>query len=312
MNPLSFVFAYVVFPGLFFAAAVGLFFEGIDRKIGAHFQNRIGPPVWQPYLDIGKLMSKEDITPAASQRWVFTLAPLLALGAIVTVMVMLPINSAQPAFSSAGDVIVIIYLLNIPAIAMMLGGYASASPFGIAGSGRYMVQLFAYELAFIIAVLTVAAQAGTLSLAGIMNYQAQNGWLLFQLPLAGAAALLVVPGKLLRTPFDIPEAETEIVCGPLTEYSGPKLAIFRLAYNIETFAVAGFIAALFLGGPVAHTIAGVQIPGIVSFFIKCLAIVVLITLIRCATARVRIDQALKFYWMVVAVLALINMAVVVL
>lgn len=312
MNPLTFLFAYVVFPGLFFASVVGLFFEGIDRKIAAHFQHRIGPPVWQPYLDFGKLMAKEDITPASSQRWVFTLAPLLALGAIVTVVVMLPITSAEPAFTSVADIVVIIYLLNIPAISLMLGGYASASPFGIAGSGRYVVLLFGYELAFIIAVLTAAAQAGTLSLSEIVSYQAQNGWLLFQLPLAAVAVLLVAPGKLLRTPFDIPEADTEIVHGPLTEYSGPKLALFRLAYNIETFAVAGLIAALFLGGPVAHTIAGVQTPGIVSFFIKCLAIVILITLIRCAVARVRIDQALKFYWMVVAVLALINMAVVVL
>ena len=307
---ISFLISYVLFPGLIFAGVVGLFLEGIDRKVAAHAQHRIGPPVWQPFLDFGKLMGKEDITPATAQSWIFTLAPLLALGAAVTAMTMIPVNAAQPAFVSAADVIVLIYLLNIPAIAIILGGYASGSPFGTIGSSRYMVLILSYEFAFIVAVLTAAAQAETLSLAGIVAYQAQHGWFIFQLPLAAIAILLVLPGKLLRVPFDIPEAHTEIVHGPMTEYSGPKLAIFRLAYNIETLAVAGFIAALFLGGPMPFTvpIIGVTIPGIVMFLIKCLAIVLFLTIVRASVARLRIDQALKFYWAVVAVLALANLA----
>lgn len=307
MDPLTFTFAYLIFPGLVFAFIVGLLFEGIDRKVAARLQNRIGPPVWQPYVDTVKLLGKEDITPAASQRLIFTLAPLLAFGAIITVMVMLPVNSATIALGSSADLIVIIYLLNIPPIALMLGGSSSAAPFGVSGQERYVVQLFGYEFPFIIAVLTVGAQVGTLSLTEIVNYQAQNGWLMFQLPLAMVAALLVAPGKLLKAPFDIPEAETEIVHGPLAEYSGPKLALFRIAYNIEFLAVTGFIVALFLGGPVAHTIGGLYIPGVVSFFIKCVAILLLIILIRCIAARLRIDQALKFYWTFVALIALINL-----
>ncbi len=310
MGIFDFSFAYVVFPGLVFATVVALFFEGIDRKVAAHLQNRIGPPVWQAFLDVGKLFSKEDITPRAAQSLVFMFAPLLALGSIVTVMLLLPVNSAQPSLTLVADPIVIIYLLNIPAICMMMGGYSSAPPFGAVGSGRYVVQLFGYELAFILAALTVAIHVGSLGLAPIVSYQAQHGWLVFQLPLAAIAALLVAPAKLLRVPFDIPEAETEIVHGAMTEYSGPKLAIFRIAYNIEVLAVAGLIAVLFFGGPVAHTIAGVYIPGVVSFLIKCLAIVLMITVIRCIAARLRIDQALKFYWAVVAPLALINMVLV--
>ncbi|KXB04662.1 hypothetical protein AKJ48_01760 [candidate division MSBL1 archaeon SCGC-AAA261O19] len=311
VDPLNFIFSCLVFPGLIFACGVGCLFEGVDRKCAAHMQHRIGPPVWQPYLDIGKLLGKEDITPARSQRWMFTLAPLLAFGAILAVMTVLPVNSATPAFGSTADLIVVIYLLNIPAIALMLGGYSSSGSFGIVGSGRYVIQLFGYEFPFIIAALTVSAAVGSLSLATIVNFQSQNGWLFSQMPLAFIAALLVAPGKLLKTPFDIPDAETEIVHGPLTEYSGPKLAIFQLAYNMEMLAVAGFIAVLFLGGPTAFTVGGLQVPGVVSFFIKALAIVLLMTLIRCITARLRIDQALRFYWIPIAIIALINLAVVV-
>lgn len=317
MDLINFLLSYLLFPGLVFATIVGLFFEGIDRKVGAHMQNRIGPPIWQPFLDIGKLFSKEDLTPTNAQKYFFTAAPLFAFGAIITVMTMIPVNSAFAAFSSSADLIVIIYLLNIPAIALMIGGYASSSPFGIMGSGRYVVQLFGYEFAFIIAALTVAAQlsvagwSNPLSLTSIMQYQAQNGWLLLQTPLACIAALLVAPGKLLKTPFDIPEAETEIVSGPLTEYSGPKLAIFRTTFNIEILAVTGFIAALFLGGPTPMIIGGILIPGVVTFLLKTVGILLLITLIRCVTARLRIHQALKFYWIPVAAIALINLGAVV-
>jgi formate hydrogenlyase subunit 4 len=311
MEILSFLLAYFVFPGLLFAGALGLLFMGIDRKITAHMQHRIGPPIWQEFLDFGKLLGKEDITPAAAQGVVFTLAPLLALGAAVAVMLLLPINSAQPALTSVADLIVIIYLLNIPAISIMLGGYSSACPFGAVGASRYVVQLFSYELIFIVTALTAAFQVGSLRLSDIVTYQALNGWLAFKAPLAAAAILVAAQGKLLRAPFDIPEAESEIVHGALTEYSGPKLGLMRLAYGIELFAVAGLITVLFFGGPVAHTIAGVEIPGVVSFLIKTFAIVLLTTNIRNIVARLRIDQAMKFFWTIIALLALANLVIVV-
>jgi len=309
---LSFLLAYFVFPGLLFAGALGLLFMGIDRKVTAHMQHRIGPPIWQEFLDFGKLLGKEDITPAAAQGVVFTLAPLIALGAAVTVILLLPINSAQPALTSVADLIVIIYLLNIPAICIMLGGYSSACPFGAIGASRYVVQLFSYELIFIVTALTAAVKVGSLSLGSIVTYQVQNGWLAFKAPLAAAAMIVAAQGKLLRVPFDIPEAESEIVHGPLTEYSGPKLGLMRLAYGIELFAVAGLITALFFGGPVAHTVAGVQIPGVVSFLIKTFAIVLLTTNIRNIAARLRIDQAMKFFWTIIALLAIVNLIIVVL
>lgn len=305
---LMLIFKFLVFPGLVFSFVVGLLFEGIDRKIAAHMQHRIGPPVWQPFFDVGKLFSKEDITPDRSEKWLFNFAPYLGFGAILAVILMLPIYEAAPAFTTAADLIVIIYLLNIPALAIMLGGVSSSTPFGTVGTERYIVLLFAFEFPFIVAALTAAAQANwNLGLEAIVEYQQANGWLLWKLPLAAAAILLVAPGKLLKTPFDIPEAETEIVYGPLTEYSGPKLAIFNIMENIKILAVAGLITALFLGGPTAHVIAGIQIPAVIDFLIKTVSILILITLIRSVTARLRIHQAIKFYWGFVAIIALINL-----
>ncbi|KUO41004.1 MAG: hypothetical protein AVW06_04825 [Hadesarchaea archaeon DG-33-1] len=311
-EPLSFLLAYFVFPGLLFTGTMSLLFVGIDRKVAAHMQNRIGPPIWQEFFDVGKLLGKEDITPAPAQSAVFTLAPLLSFGAIVAVMLLLPVNSAEPALVLVADLIVIIYLLNIPAISLMLGGYSSASPFGALGASRYVLQLFGYEFAFIIAALSVAIRVGSLNLTDFVNYQALHGWFLLDWRLLPAliASVIAIQGKLLRVPFDIPEAEVEIVHGPLTEYSGPKLALMRIAYDIEILAVAGFMTALFLGGPTPFDIAGVHIPGVVSFLIKCLAIVLLTTTIRCVTARLRIDQAVKFFWTFAATLAIMSFVLV--
>lgn len=312
MEVVNFILDSLVFPGLLFASLIGLLYIGIDRKVGAHMQNRIGPPIWQEFLDVGKLLSKEDITPAAAQTSVFTAAPLVALGAAVTAMLLLPITSAQPALKTVADLIVIIYLLNIPAICMMLGGYSSGSPFGATGAARYVVQLFSYEFIFILAIIAVVVRVGDITLPTIVGYQVQQGWLVLDWRLLPAviAALIAAQAKLLRVPFDIPEAHTEIVAGPLTEYSGPRLAIWRLAYDVETIVVAGLLAALFFGGPTDWVIGSIKIPSIVDFLVKILAIVLLTTTLRNIMARLRIDQALKFFWTYVAALAIISLVLV--
>ena len=307
----NFFFSYIAFPGLLFAGVVALLYIGIDRKVTAHMQHRIGPPIWQEFLDFGKLMGKEDITPGTAQSPVFTAAPLVALGAIVAVMLLIPVSSTQPALTMVADLIVIIYLLNIPAICMMLGGYSSACPFGAVGAGRYVVQLFAYELVFILAIIAAVVRADSLSLPTIVGYQVQHGWLVLDWRLLPAvvAVLIAAQGKLIRVPFDIPEAHTEIVHGALTEYSGPKLAIWRAAWDIEALAVAGLIVALFFGGPTTW----LGIPAVVDFLIKTLLLVILWTTIRNIMARLRIDQALKFFWtwgLLLAVLSIILVLVV--
>lgn len=313
MSVANFFFSTLLFPGFLFASVVGLLYVGIDRKITGHLQNRIGPPIWQEFMDFGKLLTKEDITPAAAQWPIFNFAPLVALGAVITVLLLLPINSTQPALTSVADLIVIIYLLNIPAVSLMLGGYSSGTPFGTVGAGRYVVQLFSYELVFILAILAAVVRTGTLSVSGVVGYEAANGWLLFDPRLLPAliALLVAAQAKLLRVPFDIPEAHTEIVNGPLTEYSGPKLALWRLAYCVETVAVLGLITALFLGGPTSHTIGGFTIPGVIDFLVKVFALLFVTTVLRNIMARLRIDRALRFFWTYGLLLAVISMVLVV-
>jgi len=312
LSILYFIFSSIVFPGLLFVSFIGLLYVGIDRKVTGHMQHRIGPPIWQEFLDFGKLMTKEDITPKAAITPIFKAAPILALGSLAAVMLLLPVSSAFPTLMLTADLIVIIYLLNIPGISMMLGGYSSGNPFGIAGAGRYMVQLLGYELVFIMSIVAVAARVGSLNLATVVSYQATQGWLALDWRLLPAviAVFIAAQGKLLRAPFDIPEAESEIVGGPLTEYSGPKLAIWRVVYDVEAIAVAALLISLLFGGPVTYLIGGVQIPAIVDFLIKTFLIVMLTTVIRNILARVRIDQALKFYWTIGVLLTLISVILV--
>ena len=307
-----FVLNSLIFPGLLFVSFIGLLYVGIDRKITGHMQHRIGPPIWQEFLDCGKLMTKEDITLSATVSYIFTAAPLIALGSSAAVMLLLPINSAQSTLAMVADLIVVLYLLNIPAICLMIGGYSSGSPFAIAGVGRYISQMLGYEFVFILAITAAAVRTGSLGLTAIVGYQVQRGWLALDWRLIPAliAALMAAQGKLLRVPFDAPEAETEIVAGPLTEYSGPKLAIWRIAYDVETIAVAGLLIAIFFGGPIAYVIGNFQVPGVVDFLIKAFLIVLLTTVIRNIAARLRADQALKFFWKFGAVLAIISLALV--
>lgn len=307
-----FLLTALIFPGFVFSSFLGLLYLGVDRKITGRLQNRIGPPVWQEFLDFGKLMGKEDITPAPAHSSIFTAAPLLALGASVAAMLLIPVASAQPAFSTTADLIILIYLLNIPAIFLMIGGYASGSPFGTAGAIRYIVLLMGYELVFILTMVTVAARTGFLTLADIVEYQVKNGWLVLDWRIVPAAIAMftALQGKILRVPFDMPEAETEIVHGPLTEYSGPKLAMWRLSYGIEAVAVAGLVASVLFGGPTQYSFGAVEVPPVVDFVIKTFLIVIFTTLIRNIMARLRIDQALKFYWTVPTFLAVLSLALV--
>ncbi|MFN4133502.1 MAG: NADH-quinone oxidoreductase subunit H, partial [Candidatus Hadarchaeales archaeon] len=128
---LNFFYSLLIFPGFFFLAFLGLIYLGLDRKCCAHMQHRIGPPVWQEIYDFGKLMTKEDITPANADPLIFNGAPLLALGSLLAAALIIPISSPSPLLSGGADVGVLIYLLNLPAIAMMLGGYSSGCAFGV-------------------------------------------------------------------------------------------------------------------------------------------------------------------------------------
>ena len=221
--------AYVlIFPGFLFCFLTGLLLCGIDRKLVARMQKRVGPPILQPFYDFFKLCGKETIVPAMANRTVFLIAPLVGLAGLVVLQLFIPVFSFS-AFSNVADIIVILYLLLIPALSIIIGGAATGSPYAGVGLSREMVTVLSCELPLVLVLLAVGKKVGAatgtglcFSLTEIVRYQMANGSLLLRLSMipAAVAFLMVIPGETGSHPFDAAEAETEICEGMLAEYSG--------------------------------------------------------------------------------------------
>jgi len=305
----------LVFPGFLFQSVFSTFLEWVDRKVYARMQNRRGPlytgwsGMMQPVADIVKLLAKEDIVPAQADRFIFSLMPLVSLAAACTAGLYLPVWHLNRYTSFEGDLIVVAYLLAIPSFCLFLAGWFSVSPFALIGATRVLTQVFAYEVPFFLALLTPAVLSGSWRIAEIAAFPWTSGawWAIPLQLLAFAVALLSLQAKLERVPFDIPEAETEVVGGPLTEYSGKKLAIFRLQKDILMLVGSALVAALFLGG-----FGGGLLLGALQLVAKTLVVVVLLSLVRAACARIRIDQIVTFSWRYLAPLSLAQFFIVLL
>ncbi|MHC1580050.1 MAG: respiratory chain complex I subunit 1 family protein [Candidatus Alkanophagales archaeon] len=293
-------FGLLVYPGLIFTAVVGLLLVWEKRKLTARLQARIGPPVYQCFVDFFKLLWKETLIPEEANRSLFVLSPILALTAVTLVMLFIPI-AGKPFLGFVGDLIVVLYLLTIPPFAAAVGGSSSANPFGGVGASREISLLFAYELPLVLAALTVALDAGTLRLAEIVTAQQQSLLYIAKYPLAAIAFFFCIMAKLSWIPFDIPEAKTEIMAGLFTEYSGVLLGIFKLAYSMMAFALPSLFIALFL--PVTTGVYGVDL---IIHLALCAVIVALMSVVATVVPRYRIDQAVGFFIKVAAVLAALD------
>ena len=312
MNILISLFHILVFPGFLFICAVGLLLAGIDRKLLARMQRRQGPPLLQPAYDILKLAGKETIIPAAANRFAYILAPILGMASLVVMMLFIPIFSFS-AFSGSADMIVILYLMTIPAVALIVAGAASGSPYAEVGVSREMVAMIAYELPMIIVLLSVSRKVGgsslCFSLQDIVDWQAANGCGLFHWSLlpAALAMLLVIPAEVGTQPFDVAEAETEICEGPLVEYSGLPLGVFKLNTAMKMFIMTALFVSLFLGG----LDTGILVLNVAILIAICAVITILcMTLIHAVTARLKIEHLFKFYWTFVAALASLSLILV--
>lgn len=315
METLKTLLYLLVFPGLIFQLVFSTFLEWVDRKLYARMQNRRGPMYtgWsgllQPVADILKLMSKEDLVPAAADRFMFSIVPLIALASVFTAGLYLPVWHLTAFNSFEGDLIVMAYLLAIPSFILFLAGWFSVSPFSLIGATRVLTQLFAYEVPFFLALLTPGLMAGSWRMGAIAAFPWTGGaaWTIPVQVLAFAVAVLALQAKLERVPFDIPEAETEVVGGPLTEYSGKKLALFRLQKDILMLVGSGLIARLFLGS--IRPLAGL-VPDVIWFLFTTTLVVALLSLIRAACARIRIDQMVRFSWRYLAPMSLAQFLIV--
>jgi NADH-quinone oxidoreductase subunit H len=324
-TPFNIFFWILVVP---VTVVLGLIASWIVRKVSALVQWRVGPPLLQPLYDIMKLTGKEILIPQDAQQSVFLMAPFVGLAGVLLLSIMLwRISITQNAF--VGDLIVAIYLMVLPSLALILGSSASASPHAAVGTSREMKLVMGYELPLILSLIVVIIKTGgQLNLAVISGYTpvlSISGMLAF------LVALLCVQAKLGFVPFDIAEAETELGSGVLMEYSGALLAVWKLMHDVMLVALPLFLAMVFLGGistsfwveggmPMAIVgialliFIGARLMSDRSKFIDVLAllifigacvwaglgkyvlILVLSILIKNTNPRVRIDQAMKFFW----------------
>jgi formate hydrogenlyase subunit 4 len=266
------------------------FFQGVLRKVTALVQSRKGPPLWQPYFDLLKLLGKEDIESGNSpvmQRF----AAYLSLATVLTLACLVPMGFAAP-LNGAGDAILVIYLLTLAGICTLLAGLAAGSTYSLIGISREMMSMIALEPLLAVAIVAGAVHTGSFRLDAVLNgsVYVAAGFPWSGLVLLGVM-LLSFQAFVQRVPFDISEAETELMEGPLMEYSGPKLALFKYAQMGKLVIYSALFVDLFVPWG-----AGLPIPlGWVMFWAKVSGLVLLVTLVAATHARYRIDQAIRFF-----------------
>ena len=306
-------------------AVVGLLYLGIDRKIVARMQGRIGPPIVQPYLDVSKLLMKESIIPAGALRWLFQFSPIMCVMGSAALLLYIPLFGQPALFEGSGDAILIIYMLTIPSLALVAGGFASSSPFASIGAQREVVIMIGYEFPLSVVVVSLAwrimqvADVNAFSLATMAQYPIWD--LVGPLGFVGALLLLfsliiVTPGELGRVPFDVAEAETELAGGIVVEYSGRNLALFYIGNAIRGFAVLSLVVALFFPYGIAGAlgITGAVPTALVDgafFLVKVLAVMfVAVAVIRSSMARLKVDQASILYLLIMTMVSLVGLLLV--
>jgi NADH-quinone oxidoreductase subunit H len=277
--------AILLFPAGLFVLTNGLIYEWIDRKMLARLQNRVGPRWFQPLADTIKLLVKEEIVPDRVNRTLFFLMPILALAGPLTATLYLPVGGVGPMAGFSGDLIVTLYLLSLLTLATGLAGANTQNRFSLIGATRTMTQLFSYEAPFLLAMLGPAIAAQSWQISEILAYT-DTRWLLFTQPIGFAVAMIGLLGKLEMPPFDAPEAETEIVAGALTEYSGRGLALFRLGRSTELVLGLTLVASFYLGG--------ISTP--LAYFGKTILLLLGLAGFQALMTRLRIDQTVGLWW----------------
>jgi NADH-quinone oxidoreductase subunit H len=297
------IFYFLIFPGLLFSGIVGGFLSWFDRKITARVQFRQGPPLLQPLYDFVKLLTKETLIPKQGSRFTYLLAPVFALfGAVISaVFILLPLFGIKTGF--VGDLIVIIYLLNIPSLSFMIGALASGNPLAAVGASREMKLILSYEVPFLLVLISIILKSGmSIKLSEIIAFQAANGAFIGSISgvIGFIVALMCIQAKLGLVPFDMAEGEGEICDGITIEFSGTTYALVNLAKYIMLFVLPALVVGLFFAG---MNFEGINILWSV---LKVVLVVLLVTLVRNTNPRVRIDQAMRFFWIWMNLLAIVS------
>jgi len=279
---------FYVFVNIILFLALAPFFEGIIRKLTARVQSRQGPPIYQPYLDIMKLLGKQTVISADNP--VFRAAPIFALASILAVIAFIPMGYRETALTGYADVISIIYLLTLGGVSVLLGALASKNTYAQVGASREMVTMIMVEPVLAMTFILGAVKVKSLGIGATMFSLSSTGFGI------SAGVMLVVFLMALQAfvgkqPFDIAEAEIEILEGPFIEYSGPGYAMFKYYMMLKQMFYASLLVTVFV--PFLQT--GYYLVNIIVQLIGIALVFVFIALIGSTNPRLRIDQAIKYY-----------------
>lgn len=284
----------------------------MEHKLMGHMQGRLGPMEAGPHgllqlvADGIKFVQKEDVTPAAADRPVFRLAPAVALVPYLLALAVIPWSAAWVAADVPASLLLVLAVTSVGVIGTLMAGWGSGNKYSLLGGLRAGAQLVSYEIPLLLAAASVAMAAGTLSLTGIVH-EWSWWWLLWQAP-AAAVFLVATVAELTRTPFDAPIAESELVFGPLTEYTGLRFAFFLLAEYAGIVVMSLLFTVLFLGGW-RGPFGDVGAVGALWTLLKATLVGAVILWLRVAWPRVREDQLQRLAWLVLLPVALVQLAV---
>jgi len=275
--------------------------EGVIRKLKAKIHSRKGPPIIQPYLDLLKLLGKEELR--STQSFYFRIAPVAALAAILVAALLVPMGGGSP-LGFGGDAIAFLYFFSLSAVVIMLGGFATGSPYAAVGGSREMMMMLTVEPVLAIALVTAAVKARTLEL-GAMSAHIADGGFAISLGVAAVAGFLALQAQLGKLPFDIPEADQEIMEGPFIETSGPGLALFRLSFFARQLVLGSLLIQIFVPWPQFDLLpinAALHVGVHVALnLVKVFVVIILVGLIDAVVPRLRIDQSMNYFKYVIAV-----------
>jgi NADH-quinone oxidoreductase subunit H len=290
-----------------------------ERKLIGRFQvrygpNRVGPKGYlQPLADVVKLIFKEDAVPAGANRVLFSVAPLISVFAAVSAIALIPWGDPtswwghQINFLGADVDIALLALFALSGIGfygLILGGWASGNKYSLLGAARTAAQLVSYEVAMGLSALGIVMATGSLSLVDIVQEQRDHVWFILLQPVAFVIFMIAAVAETNRAPFDLPEAESELVAGYHTEYSGLKFAMFFLAEYVNMIIVSALGATLFLGG-----YSGPGLPGWLWLILKIVAFLFVFIWLRATLPRLRYDRLMKFGWKILLPIATANVVV---
>tara|TARA_B100001123_G_scaffold450310_1_gene620023 strand:- start:390 stop:1586 length:1197 start_codon:yes stop_codon:yes gene_type:complete len=285
----------------------------LERKVSARFQDRLGPNrvgpfgLFQGFADIVKLITKEDITPAGADKTVFNIGPVIAVASVVGIWAVIPFASTMVGTDINVGILYSVAVGAIGTLAIMMGGWASNNKYALLGSFRTVAQLVSYEVPMIIALLIPTLLAGSMSMNTIV--QEQQVWFVVAAPIAALLFLISSIAEVGRAPFDLLEAESEIVAGFHVEYTGMKFGVWMLAEFLHAFTICALTAVVFLGGWRGPWVDQYPLLGVVYFLTKTYFVSMIMLWIRVTVPRVRIDQMNDLNWKFLVPLSLVALVV---